>query len=141
MLCQFLHQSLTITAVFDAVIHTSQYTSRVGNGFFHADLRTFGQIRRVSTLVKGCHFECTTRTGRSLFKNQRNILTLQKLRFLTGTTQILQLGGQFHQEADFLTGEVGNLQEIAIFKAHDLLLKLSLQTRINDSQYKYQSHL
>ena len=74
---QVFHHLLLIATVFDAVKKAAQYLGGVLQRLLFAHLRAAGiQIGDMSPLLRGRHFKGAAGAGRSLFKQQHDVLAL-----------------------------------------------------------------
>ena len=107
ILCQLLHQLLTVTAVLDAVKHPAQDTGGVSKGLLHADLAAGGaQIGRSHAKVLTGHLKGAAGAGGGLFKNQSDVLSLQ---IAVGDARLLlslQIGRSVQKLLNLSRGEV-----------------------------------
>ena len=75
--CQFLHDLLSESAVFNSVIDSSQNPGSVTDTLFLADLGAFWiQIGGSHSQVVGCHLKGTASPGAGLFKDKSYISAL-----------------------------------------------------------------
>src|SRR5689334_11315808 len=74
MLREFINNILSVTTIFDAVIHATKYASSILHRLFIADMRTVrAKVGDTSALIIGCNLKGATRTRRVLFKDQNNL--------------------------------------------------------------------
>ena len=120
---QLFHDVLTEAAVFDAVVHTGEHAGGVGHGFLLADLGAAGKIGAVAALIVDGGLEGAAGAGGGLFENEGDVLALEELGFAAGLAQSLEAGGEVEQAGQLFTGEVGDLEEVAVLEIHGKLLK------------------
>ena len=117
ILRQVFHNILTVTTVFNAVIHTAQNTGGIGNTFFFADLASRRiQIGAVHSQIISGNLKRATGTGAGFFEDQGNVFP--------GTAGMrnacfpfcLQVGSQIKQGRDLSGGKIKKLQEAFTFE-------------------------
>mgnify|MGYP006974605941 CR=1 FL=1 len=75
ILGKLLNDLLTVTAVFNTVIHSAKHTRGVGNAFLFADLRSRRvEIGHAHAKVACGNLKGATGTGAGLFKDEGDIL-------------------------------------------------------------------
>ncbi len=98
VLGQLSDYALAEAAVLDAVVHAAEDPGRVLHRFLVADLRPAGsQVGDVRALVVGGDLEGAARAGRGLLEDERDVLALEALFFLTLLLGRLQLLREFEK--------------------------------------------
>ena len=115
---QLFHDVLAEAAVFDAVVHAGQHAGGIGHGFLLPYLRAAGQVGGVAALVEERHFEDAARAGGGLLEDEGHVLAREELGFSTGAAGLFEIGGEVEQVGQLFAGEVGNLEEVAVFEIH-----------------------
>ena len=104
---QVFHDLLAVAAVLDAVKHAAQHPGGVGDGLLFADLAARRvQIGHLHAQVVGGHFKAAAGTGRSLFKDQGNVLAVELVVGDAGLLFGLEVCGQVEQLFDLGGGIV-----------------------------------
>ncbi len=116
---EILHDVLTVTAVFDTVVHTAQHTGGIGDALLLTHLGTRrAEVSHLRTLVVGTHFERAASTRGVLFKKKYDVLALEHLFLLSRFLVRLQACGEFHEPGYLLRSEIEQFQKISAFDIH-----------------------
>ncbi|MPN08613.1 hypothetical protein SDC9_155897 [bioreactor metagenome] len=126
---EFFNNALAIAAVFDAVIHPAEHLRGIRDALLFADLRSAGvEIGCVHAEVKGGNLEGASRPRAGLFKDQRNVLAVQRVvrdaRFLLR----LQLRREIEKSLDLLRRKVEQLEKALALQVHVLALLFLLSS-------------
>ncbi len=112
---QFFHNLLPVAAVFDAVVHATQDSGGVGDGFLFAHLAAGGaEIGDMRSLVEGGDFKGAACAGAVFFKDQGDVFALEALLLGAGVFGLLEVQRKVEQKLDLFGAEVHQREKMAV---------------------------
>ena len=116
---EVFHDILTVSAVFDTVVHTAEHTGRICDALLLAHLGTRrAEVGHLRPLVVCSHLEGAARTRGILFKKEDDVLAFEHL-FLPARLLVrFQACGKLYEPVYLFGSEIEQFQKISSFDIH-----------------------